>query len=172
VTDNLAAKTGRTLEQWYPILEATTLEKHSDLVSHLKSAHGISHGFANMIALGFRSRGLPAGGDDLLAAQYAGPKESLRPIHDRLVEIARAFGDDVEIDPKKSGVYLRRHRLFAVIEPVSARRIQLGLQLKGEAATQRLLTWGSMCSHKVNLATIDDIDAEVVGWMRRAYEAT
>lgn len=172
MTDNLALKTGRTLEQWYPILESSGLEKHGELMQHLKTEHGVSHGFANTIVLGFRSRGTSQAADDLLEAQYAGAKAGLRPIHDRLVELARSCGEDVEVDVKKSGVYLRRSRLFAVIEPVSAKRIRLGVQLKGAEATDRLQAWGSMCSHRVALTAVDDVDDQVAGWMRQAYDAT
>jgi hypothetical protein len=105
-----------------------------------------------------------------LDAQYAGAKVGLRPIHDRLVEVARGFGSDVEVAPKKTSVSLRRKVQFAVIEASSAKRVQLGIQLKGEPATDRLLAWGSMCSHRVNLGSLDDIDAELIGWLRAAYD--
>ncbi len=170
MTDNLALQTGRTLEDWYPVLEATGLEKHTELMNHLKSEHGVSHGFANTIALGYRSRGVSLEDDDLVDAQYAGAKAALRPINDRLVEIVRGFGDDVEIAPKRASVSLRRKLQFALIEPTSAKRVQLGIQLKGEPAGDRLLAWGAMCSHKVNLASLEDIDDELVGWLREAYD--
>lgn len=170
MTDNLAAQTGRTLEAWYPILEGTGLAKHTELMNVLKQQHGVSHGFANTIVLGYRARGTSQDADDLVDAQYAGAKEALRPINDRLVEVARAFGDDVEVVPKKASVSLRRKRQFALIEPVSAKRIQLGIQLQGEPATDRLLPWGSMCSHKVNLASLADVDDELIRWMREAYD--
>ena len=102
MTDNLALQTGRTLIEWYPVLDATGLEKHTALMDFLKREHGVSHGFANMIALGYRSRGVSQEADDLVEAQYSGAKSALRPIHDRLVEIVRGFGDDVEIAPKKT----------------------------------------------------------------------
>ena len=170
MADNLALQTGRTLEEWYPVLEATGLEKHTALMDFLKREHGVSHGFANTIALGYRSRGVSLEADDLVDAQYAGAKAALRPINDRLVELVRGFGTDVEIAPKRASVSLRRNLQFALIEPASAKRVQLGIQLKGEPATERLLSWGAMCSHKVNLASVDDIDDELVGWLRAAYD--
>jgi hypothetical protein len=48
--------------------------------------------------------------------------------------------------------------------------VQLGLQLKGDPATDRLLDWGGMCSHRVNLAEVADIDEQVVAWLRDAYD--
>ena len=170
MADNLAQQTGRTLVEWYPVLEATGLEKHTELMNVLKQDHGVSHGFANTIVLGYRSRGVSQEGDDLVDAQYAGAKAAMRPIHDRLVEIAREFGADVEVAPKKTSVSLRRKLQFAVIEASSAKRVQVGIQLKGEPASDRLLAWGGMCSHKVNVGSVDEVDAELIGWLRDAYD--
>jgi hypothetical protein len=168
--DNLPAKTGRSLDEWVGILAGTGLEKHSELVNHLKQQHGISHGFANGIVLRYRDQRKPAADDDLVAPQYAGPKAALRPIHDAVVAAATSFGDDVEVAPKRTSVSLRRSKQFAVVEAVSARRVQLGLQLKGDPTTERLLVGNAMCSHKVNLGTAAEVDDEVIGWLRAAYE--
>ena len=168
--DNLPAKTGRSLNEWVAVLAGTGLEKHSELVNHLKQQHGISHGFANGIVLRYRDQRQPSASDDLVAPQYAGTKAALRPILDAIVTAASSFGNDVEVAPKRTSVSLRRTKQFAVVEAVSARRVQLGLQLKGDPTTERLLSGNAMCSHKVNLGTSDEVDDEVIGWLRAAYE--
>jgi hypothetical protein len=76
----------------------------------------------------------------------------------------------VEVVPKKTGVSLRRTKQFAVVEAASAKRVQLGIQLKGEATTERLLTGNAMCSHRVNLTSLGEVDDELLGWLRAAYE--
>ena len=168
--DNLAKNTGRSLEEWFAVLSGTDLEKHSDLMKHLKQEHGVSHGFANAIVLRYRQRGSAPSADNLVDAQYAGPKAALRPVYDAIVEAARMFGADVEVVPKKTGVSLRRTKQFAVVEPASAKRLQLGIQLKEEATTERLLTGNAMCSHRVNLTSPGEVDDELLGWLRAAYE--
>ena len=66
--DNLPQKTGRSLEEWFAVLEDTHLSKHTELMNHLKQVHGVSHGFANGIVLRYRERGsAPAGDDELIA---------------------------------------------------------------------------------------------------------
>lgn len=166
---NLEAQTGRSMPEWFAILEPTGLSKHTEVMNHLKTDHGVSHGFANGIALAFRSRGESNEGDDLVSAQYSGAKAPLLPVYEALVAAAAALGADVEIVPKKTGVSLRRSKQFAVIEAPSAKRIQLGLQLKEHLFTDRLLTGNAMCSHKVNLETVADVDDDVREWMREAY---
>lgn len=166
---NLEDKTGRSMPEWFGVLEATGLEKHTELMNFLKREHSVSHGFANGIALQYRSRGSSSEGDDLVDAQYAGAKAVLRPIYDRLIAAASALGDDVEVVPKKTGVSLRRSKQFALIEAASAKRVQVGLQLRDFPTTDRLLTGNEMCSHRVNLAEAGQVDDEMIGWMREAY---
>ena len=74
------------------------------------------------------------------------------------------------MSPKKSSVSLRRSKQFALIEVPSAKRVQLGIQLKGEPTTDRLIAGNAMCSHRVDLATVDEVDDELLAWLRAAYE--
>ncbi|WP_373008563.1 DUF5655 domain-containing protein [Hyphomonas sp.] len=107
----------------------------------------------------------------MLEAQYRG-KEALRPVHDALVKYAASLGKDMEISTKKTSVALRRSKNFAVIVPATKTRIDRGINLKGEPGTGRLLDEkpGSMCTHKVRLETVADVDAEVKAWLKDAYE--
>jgi len=174
VVDSLPHRTGRSFEEWSGILEMSGLQKHMQLVTHLKEQHGVTHGFANAIVLLHRERDTETSADDWVDAQYAGAKSALRPIHDRLVEVVRAFGDDVDVAPKRTSVSLRRSKQFALIEPASAQRIVLGIALGkdwGDARDDgRLTVWGGMCSHRVDVRGRDEIDDELVSWVRAAYD--
>ncbi len=171
---NLEAKTGKTLPQWVAIARACGLDKHGKIVSHLKSEHGLTHGYANLVAHTLlRSDAGSSADDDLLAGQYAGAKTVLRPIYDAIVAACRGFGDDVELSPKKAYVSLRRSKQFALVQPSTKTRVDLGLNLKGVEPDGRLEASGSfnaMCSHRVRLADVSDVDAAVVGWLEQAYE--
>ena len=52
MVDNLPQKTGRTLEEWFGVLDGTGLTKHTELMNHLKTDHGVSH--ARTVRTGLR----------------------------------------------------------------------------------------------------------------------
>ena len=164
---NLPEKTGKTLEQWLEIVAASDYEKHGAIVKFLKQEHGVTHGYANLISAKARESGEEV---DLVAAQYAGPKASLRPLYEKIIAFANSLSSDVEIAPKKASVSLRRKKQFALVVPATKSRIDLGLALKGEPAEGRLETWNAMCSHRVRLESASDFDDEVRTWIKDAYQ--
>lgn len=165
---NLAHKTGRTLDEWVAIVRAEGLEKHGHIVSYLKSEHGMTHGYANLVATSVRQQ--PAGEEDLVAAQYAGSKAGLRPLYEALLAEARALGADVEVAPKKTYVSLRRSKQFALLKPATRTELEIGLNLPAEPGSERLRPATGMCTHTLRLDSVDDIDAELRGWLAAAYE--
>lgn len=172
--DNLKDKTGRTLGQWFEVLQKTNFEKHGEFMQHLKGELGVSHGYANLIALKYREARAGGADDDPVATQYAGAKAGLRSVYDRIVATVEKLGDDVEISPKKTYVSLRRKKQFALVQPSTKDRVDLGINLKGEKPDGRLEASGSfnaMVSHRVRLATPQDVDAEVKAWLKQAYDA-
>ena len=171
---NMKSKTGKTLPQWVKIAKAAKLEKHGQMVKLLKGEHEITHGFANLVAhtvLEERSGGAPASGD-LVNAQYSGKKAALRPVHDALMAAVAKLGKDVEIAPKKAYVSLRRSKQFAIIQPSTATRVDVGLNLKGDDTTDRLEASGSfnsMVSHRVRVTDVKQVDAQLKRWLKAAY---
>jgi hypothetical protein len=168
--DNMPEKTGKTLEEWIQILKAENIEKHGLAVKYLKSEHGVTHGFANTIVT--LSRENESSEEDLIASQYTG-KESLKPIYDSLLSAVSKLGDDIVITPKKASVSLIRKRQFALIKPATKTRIDLGLKLKDVEIQGRLESsgpFGTMCTHRIQLKSVEDVDAEVVNWLSAAYD--
>ncbi len=173
---NLPEKTGKTYHEWLAIAAASGKAKHGEIVAALKG-EGLTHGYANLVAQRHleSQSGIPAAELDLVAAQYAGPKAALRPIYDAMIAVAQEFGTDLEVDPKKAYVSLRRKKQFALVQPSTAKRLDLGLNLKGVKPQGRLEASGSfnsMCSHRIRIESAEDLDADVIGWLRRAYEAS
>ena len=172
---SLQEKTGHSLEYWKEVLKKTDLEKHGQLIGYLKNDHGFTHGFANFVA--HKYRGSDAGShdaSDLVDAQYSKGKENLKTVYTRLIAEISEFGNDLEIAPKKANVSMRRKKQFALIQPSTRTRIDVGLKLKGKPVTDRLETsgpFGSMCTHRVRLETEAEVDTELLGWLREAYDA-
>ena len=170
----LVESTGKPLDAWIALVTRSGLEKHREIVALLKSKHGLGHGYANLVT--HLARGSHAGaaeGDDLVAAQYAG-KADLQPIYQRLVTAVRKFGADVEISPKKGYVSLRRSKQFGLVQPSTKTRLDVGINLKGVKPAGRLEASGSfnaMVTHRVRLGAVGDVDAELIGWLKQAYDA-
>jgi hypothetical protein len=174
---NIEAKTGQTLAQLRALLARSGLAKHGELRGFAMEKLGLGYGDANtLVHLALASDGQSAAAGkpdaDVLAEIYADRKAPLRPIHDALMAAIGQFGE-FEVAPKKGYVSLRRKKQFAMIGPGSATRVDVGLNMKGAAATDRLLAEkpGGMCQYKVKLASPTEVDAEVIGWIRQAYDA-
>ncbi|MEM9571615.1 MAG: DUF4287 domain-containing protein [Pseudomonadota bacterium] len=166
--DNMPEKTGKSLAEWQTVVSASGLAKHGEIMKLLKGEHGVTHGFANLIAQKCLGN-LDVSADDLVLNQYKG-KERLKPIHDAIIEFVKRFGGELEIAPKKTSVSLRRKKQFALIQPSTKTRIDLGINLKGVAPEGRLESMSGMCTHKVKLSAVEDVDAEVKAWLQEAFE--
>jgi Domain of unknown function (DUF4287)/Domain of unknown function (DUF5655) len=172
--ENLEKQTGRTLGEWTDVVQKSGLSKHGEIVKMLKADHGLGHGYANLVS--HKARSSDAGSaeaDDLVATQYAGEKADLRPIYDRIIAEVEKFGADVELAPKKAYVSLRRSKQFGLVQPSTKSRVDVGIVLKGESPAGRLEKSGSfnaMVTHRVRLADAGDVDRELIGWLRRAYD--
>ena len=172
MVDNMPEKTGKSLAEWLRVLAMGSLTRHGDVVKHLKSEHGITHGFANLIAHHHLKKG-DSSTTDLVDTQYKGAKADLRPIYEVVIKMVSAFGKDVEVSPKKTYVSLRRNKQFALIQPSTKDRVDIGINLKGTKPGKRLEASGSfnaMVSHRVRLTKKSDVNAELKGWLRKAYD--
>lgn len=175
---NIQTRSGKTLEQLYTIIKKSGLSKHGEIRDMLKTNLGMGHGDANtLVHFYFKSDGESAAKakgastEDVLDEIYAGPKADLRPIHDRLMAAINKFGD-FEIAPKKGYVSLRRKKQFAMIGPATKTRVEVGLNMKGVKGTERLneMKPGGMCQYKVNVTDPKEVDQELIGWIRHAYD--
>ncbi len=171
----LQEKTGKSLEGWLRILKSSKLIKHKEFVNLLKSEHGVTHGYANMIALQATQSDSHTASDSnaLVDAQYAAAKAGLRSIYEAVLAAVAKFGNDVEIAPKKAYVSLRRSKQFAMVQPSTTTRVDVGLNLKGTKPGGRLEASGSfnaMFSHRVRISKPEDVDEELVQWLKKAYD--
>ncbi|HEX9390661.1 MAG TPA: DUF5655 domain-containing protein [Usitatibacteraceae bacterium] len=169
---NLEERTGKTFAAWINIARSLGTDKHSDIVAYLKQEGPMSHGYANMIAHEARKPDTVAE-EDPIDALYAGNKAALRPIHDAIIKTVKTFGKDLEFAPKKGYLSLRRAKQFALVQPSTATRIDIGINLKGVAPQGKLEaagTWNGMVSHRVRIGVAADFSTEVKVWLKQAYD--
>ena len=171
--ENLSKNTGKTLEEWIDIVKNQNLLKHGEIIKFLKEQHEFTHGFANLVA--HKATGSDAGSadnqDQLITKQYQG-KEHFKPIYNKLITEIQSFGKDIEVAPKNAYVSLRRKKQFATLNPATKTRFEIGINLKGQEPKGKLEAEkpNSMCSHKINITDIKDIDKEVFEWIKTAYD--
>ena len=171
--EGLLKNTGKPLADWIVIVKKENLEKHGQMVNFLKTAHGMTHGFANFVA--HKARESDAGSkdaDQLVVTQYAG-KEALRPIYDELMKQILKLGEDIEVVPKNASVSLRRKRQFCLIQPSTKTRVDLGLKYSNRPVGGRLEPsgpFGAMCTHRVQITAVGQVDNELVSLIREAYQ--
>lgn len=175
---NIQTKTGQSLEQLCNHIRQSGLAKHGEIRDMLKRDLSMGHGDANtLVHYYFKSTSEDAAGKtaappaDVLDEIYAGPKAGLRPIHEKLMAAITRFGP-FETAPKKGYVSLRRKKQFAMIGPATKTRVELGLNMKGIPATSRLIEIpaGGMCQYKVKITDAQEVDKELIAWIRQAYD--
>jgi predicted transport protein len=179
--ENIKAKTGKTPDDFRVLAAKKGLEKTGEIVAWLKTDFALGHGHANAIAhLLTRADTIKASPDDKVAAHFSGSKSAWRKAYDVLEGKLRKFGSDVEIAPNRTYINLcRGTKKFGIVQISSADRIDIGLKLKG-VATDRLETdrlelagsWNAMVTHRVRIVDAKEIDAEVLAWLKQAYEAS
>jgi len=172
---NIQTRTGKSLEELFGFIRKSGLIKHGEIRDMLKHDLKMGHGDANTLVTVFNANEQKSPANttvDVLDEIYSGPKAELRPIHEKLMTAIQDFGP-FEIAPKKSYVSLRRKKQFATIGPPAKTRIEVGLNMKGVAATSRLnaLPPGGMCQYKVNVTSSEEVDKELIAWIKQAYDS-
>jgi len=173
--NNIQEKTGKSLAELYALLRESGLEKHGQMVAMAKQDLGLGHGDANTLVHVYRKAAEEKAGDapeDPLDAIYTGAKADLRPIHDKVMAQIDGFGP-FEIAPKKTYLSLRRKKQFAMVGPATNTQVEVGLNVKGLDDAERLkeLPPGRMCNYTVRLSSPDEVDGELIGWIRQAYDS-
>ncbi len=176
---NIQTKTGKTLAEIRVIIDKSGLNKHAEIRKMLMAKFGLGHGDANSLvhfaAMSDGQSAAEAKGAsiaEVVAEIYSGSRAPLQPIHDRVMAAIRKFGS-FEIVPKKGYLSLRRAKQFAMIGPASKGRLELGLNMKDVKPTKRLTAMppGGMCQYTVDLTTAGEVDKELLGWIRRAFDS-
>ncbi len=111
--------------------------------------------------------------NELIDGQYA-DRPQLRPVLDAVLALVPGLGP-VTVQARKTCVSLvTPRRTFAAVQATTKSRVDLGLRLDDTEPAGRLQPARNLASGTINvriaLASPEEIDAEVVGWLRRAYQ--
>ena len=169
---NLAEKTGKSFVAWVNIARSLGTSKHSDIVAYLKAEGPMGHGYANAVALEARKSTVVVD-EDPVDMIFSGDKAQLRATYDVIKATIAIFGKDIEFAPKKNYVSVRRTKQFALVQPSTPTRIDIGINLKDVEAVGKLEasgTWNGMVSHRVRLITLADFNKDVKAWLKQAYK--
>lgn len=174
---NMPEKTGKSLEEWHAQLKASGLQKHGELMKVLKGDHGVSHGFANTIVQLYLKPELMApktASEDSLDDELLKGKENMMPVFKKAKAMFEAVNGEVEFSYKKTYISLRTtKKQFALLQPSTKTRVDIGLNLKGvdpEGNVEAAGSWNSMVSHRVKATQLEDLEG-IQEWLQRAYDS-
>jgi hypothetical protein len=170
----LAGRTGQDVAAWNRRVAETGIADEPSLRAWL-AGQGVT-GYAQALLVWERF-GYPdfltAGADELINGQYA-DRPQLRPVLDAVLAALPALGP-VTVQARKTIVSLvSPGRTFAAVQATTKSRVDLGLRLADVKPAGRLLEVKNMNVGAVNLRVAltgpYEVDEEVLGWLRRAYD--
>jgi len=174
--DNIKAKTGKTPADFRALAKEKGLTKAGEVVAWLKQDFGLGYGHAGAIwHLIGHADDAKASPDARLAKLFAGKKAMWRRPYDVLATKISKFGPEVELSANMTYInMLRKDKKFAILQPSTAERLDIGLKLKGVKPTERLQaagSWNAMVTHRVRISDPKQIDKEILAWLKHAYDA-
>jgi Domain of unknown function (DUF5655) len=169
-------RTGKTLEEWIAHVKRNGPAEPKARLAWLKK-QGLTMNYAGWVA----SRASGTGGREnydperLVDAMFAGPKVTLRPIYEKLLNLGLSIAEDVKACPCATIVPLYRNHVFAQIKPTTNTRIDMGFALGGMKPSGKLIDTGGFAkkdriTHRIPIPSLAEIDAEVRKWLKKAYE--
>jgi predicted transport protein len=172
--DSVKAQTGKTPDDFKRLAAEKGLVRFGDILDWLKSEFGLGTGHARAIVHVIQEADKPkVSRDEAVAKHFAGAKAVWQQPYDALLEKLRHFGSDVTVSPTSSYIsILRKDRKFAVVQ-VTARRLDIGIKRKGipfEGRFEESGSWNNMVTHRVRIDDASQMDAELMAWLREAYE--
>ena len=168
----LQERTGLDVITWNQRIQAQHLKDEKALRTWLieRGVTGYAQNLLVMEHFGYPDF-MQASADELIQGQYV-DRLQLRPIFEAILGVAAGLGD-VTIQARKTYVSLMTsRRTFARVQPTTKQRVDLALRLEGQKPGGRLQPSRIHASTplQISLTTPDDIDAEVLDWMQKAYD--
>jgi hypothetical protein len=176
VTGSLAARTGRSLEEWLALVQDSGIDPldQNTVRRWLRSRYGVPQNSQWAIAdAAARAAGwVRPSAEEYVDSQYRGAKAALRPVYDAIASAAVSLGDDVTIEGRGGYTPFVRGRQFAAAAAAARDRVDLGLRFTDPPAAACLqpATGPGQATHKIALRSVADVTDEVLHLLRVAYE--
>jgi hypothetical protein len=174
--ERIRQETGRSWDEWLALARKRRPNDADSLRSWLQKEHGFARMNAYWLAQEATKDELPDYGDPepLVDALYSGAKETLRPLHESVVDVFLGLGDDVTVTACKTMVPVYRKHVFAELRPADGAvevRLALGaVPAKGRLGKAKGGMPGDRMTHRVVVEGAKDVDADLRGWIAKAYE--
>jgi hypothetical protein len=95
---------------------------------------------------------------------------------EKLLGQATKFGPDMTTSVNETYVNLvRGKKKFAILQPSSVERLDIGVKLKGvrpEGRFEAAGSWNTMVTNRIRIGDPAEINAEVLSWLKNAYDAS
>ena len=167
---NIETSSGRSVAEWMTVIRESGAMRHGEIVTMLKTEHGLAHGAAHRLALVFLAPPAVAPSDPVDALYEGRPQ--VRAIHDAVWAVIAGFGDDIVVAPKKGYLSIRRRTQFAMLRP-AAKHLDVAVVRPDTQPTVRFgsaATFNALFTHRVRVRSIEEVDDELAVWLRKAYE--
>jgi hypothetical protein len=144
--------------------------KASEVLAWLKADFELGSGHGMAIWSTFKPQ---PSASDRVDKQFAGAKAHWRPVFDHLLVTLREHGA-LDTAPTDTYISLLRGKSKFAVAAFTADRMDVGVKLKDAGATDRLEasgSWNAMVTHRVRVTDAAEVDSELLGWLRAAYDA-
>jgi hypothetical protein len=175
VTESMAARTGRSLDEWVAVVQASGVDPldQKAVRAWLKEAHGVSQNSQWAIAFAAaRAAGwVEPSAEEYVDQQYSGPKAHLRPVFDAARAMLQSLGQ-MSMEGRSGYTPFVHRRQFAAVAAATRTRVDLGLRFT-DPPDSPLLTPSNgpgQSTHKIGLTAPEDVTGEVARLARTAYE--
>ncbi|MBL8154553.1 MAG: hypothetical protein JNM70_10240 [Anaerolineae bacterium] len=107
-----------------------------------------------------------------VAMHFEGKPAELKAAYDRLIAALNEFGPIREV-PKQTSIHLEKNSGFAGIHPRKSHfnlEFRTNIKIEPPRIQRELQVSSRRFEYTVKIAALGDIDAELIGWLREAYD--
>jgi hypothetical protein len=167
-------KTGKTLEQWLPVVKAAGLSKQMEITNWLKATHKLNHLQAQLLAGLYLNDGKPVYQNEnaLLENQFT-KCEAMRPLFEEVSKKILLLYPGAQLIPKKTYLSYTETREIAAIN-IKPKELRIGMDL-GETAFTETLQKSKLSgpmprmSHMVVITDMKQFDKKLIEYLQLSY---